>query len=537
VEVTSKPVFFGGQALRSLVISLLFAAAFGLRLYHIGDPPMDFQAVRQYHSALLARGFYETILFGQTESVPPDGIIEPPIIEALAAFAYYLFGGEYLWIPRLFSAMFWMVGGVFLYLIAKQTVSPNAAVFSTFFYLFDPFAVLSSRSFQPDPLMIMLLLISIFTILRYHEQPSTRRVLVAALASSIALVVKPGVCFFQIFGVFVSLTIYREGIRKSLFNVHLLIFAVLSLLPTGLYYLYNTTLLSGGNLQGQAQGKIVPQLLLGNEFWQYWLLQIRGVVGFVALVGALLGVLLFRRGLSRALIIGLWGGYFLFGLAFANHIRTHDYYSLQLIPVVALSLGSLWDVAMRYLVDQRDLSYFRRLTASGLIIFAFVLTFAVDKYQVQQILGIAHQGQGKAFPGEQFGSVQIADYKERVRIYQEVGEVVNHSPQTLILGPDYGYSLLYHGRLSGPYWPPPGEGWFGQYYTSAEYFDLVRSEASPEYFIVIKRFHHYIAEVNWYSAEWGGPEKSSEYEELRNLLTASFPTIADTDTYVVFDLK
>jgi 4-amino-4-deoxy-L-arabinose transferase-like glycosyltransferase len=236
--VIKTPSFLRKPVLRLLVIGFLFVAAFGLRLYHIGEPPMDFQEVRQYHSALLARGFYEWWLTGDLKTMPPDGIIEPPILEFLASFSYLILGGEHLWIPRLLSALFWMVGGIFLYLIAKRIFSPNAALLSLLFYLFVPFSVLPSRAFMPEPLMIMMLLASILTIVQYHEQPSTRRLIIAATASALALLIKPGFCFFQIFGAYVSLAVHREGIRRSLTSFHFWIFAVLSLLPMGLYYLY-----------------------------------------------------------------------------------------------------------------------------------------------------------------------------------------------------------------------------------------------------------------------------------------------------------
>ena len=77
---------------------------------------MDFNPIRQYNSAILARGFYEELLYGETESVPPDGIVEPPILDGIASLAYYAVGSEQFCILRLLSAVFWMVGGVFLYL-------------------------------------------------------------------------------------------------------------------------------------------------------------------------------------------------------------------------------------------------------------------------------------------------------------------------------------------------------------------------------------------------------------------------------------
>src|SRR5215218_8987318 len=97
---------------RLLVLGIVFMGAFCLRLYRIGEPLFDFSPVRQYHSALLARGFYEWLLTGDLKTLPPDGIIEPPILELGSSLAFLLTGGEHLWIPRLLSASFWMVGGV-----------------------------------------------------------------------------------------------------------------------------------------------------------------------------------------------------------------------------------------------------------------------------------------------------------------------------------------------------------------------------------------------------------------------------------------
>jgi hypothetical protein len=55
---------------------------------------MDFAGVRQYRDALLARGFYEWLLTGNLKTLPPDGIIEPPVLEALASLSYLISGGN-----------------------------------------------------------------------------------------------------------------------------------------------------------------------------------------------------------------------------------------------------------------------------------------------------------------------------------------------------------------------------------------------------------------------------------------------------------
>jgi len=87
-------MIFRKPKLHLLLLGVLLVAALCLRLYGIGQPPMDFAGVRQYRDALLARGFYEWLLTGNLKTLPPDGIIEPPILEALASLSYLISGGN-----------------------------------------------------------------------------------------------------------------------------------------------------------------------------------------------------------------------------------------------------------------------------------------------------------------------------------------------------------------------------------------------------------------------------------------------------------
>jgi 4-amino-4-deoxy-L-arabinose transferase-like glycosyltransferase len=490
------------------MLGFLFVSALALRLYGINQPPMEFHEVRQYHGALLARGFYEWLTTGTMRTLPLDGIIEPPILELAASLSYLLTGGEHLWIPRLLSTLFWLFGGAFLYLIARRLASPNAAVFSLFFYLFVPFSVFASRAFMPDPLMIMLLVMSVYAIFRYHEEPSTRRLMVAALASSLVVFVKPGICLFQVFGAFVALAICRRGVRRALLDPHLLTFVVLSVLPTGLYYWYGTFIAEF--LHGQLSAKVKPHLLLEGLYWQRWLARVGEVVGYVAFLGAFLGILFARGGLPRALLIGLCSGYALFGLIFNQHIHSHNYYSLQLIPVVALSLAPVTDMVMKHLGRVGLPSYV------GSIVFALFISVSILSAQThrQTISQIAQQD-----------SV-ARKYAHEVATYHEIGEVVNHSRRTLLLfggGSDYGWPLMYHGRFSGKNWPYPWDlEWERQQRirraSPEERIDALYPEHPPEFFVL--------------TPQWW---KSDEYIDLRVFLMDFHMTRANN--YVVFDLS
>jgi hypothetical protein len=425
-------------------------------------------------------------------------------MELAASFGYRIIGEEHLVIPRLQSVVFWLIGGFFLYLIAKKLASVEAAVVSTAFYLLLPYGVAASRSFQPDPLMVMMLLISILAILRLHERPSGIRLGVAASISSLAVLVKP-VCFFLVVGAYFSMAIYRQGVRKTITSTHSVLFVVASLALAGVFYGYG--IFVAGFLRSQAEESVLPQLLSQPIFWAGWLVQIREVIGITYFVGGLFGVLMVREGLLRALLIGLWCSYFVFGLVFTYHVHTHDYYHLQLIPLVALSLGPV-GVQIAKNVSQVALELHTREAVLGILLLAAVVSLLTIP------LGV-HQAEERTLTGLG-GSVGT---------YEEIGEVVDHSPSTLYWASDYGKPLKYHGWLSGTEWPRRGdielEDLMGAGQISVEErFDALHAEVSPEYFIVVP------------DAEW-----LEEQKDLRDFLAETFPVTGEGDNYIVFDLR
>jgi len=307
-------------------------------------------------------------------------------------------------------------------------------------------------------------------------------------------------------------------------------FVSLSILPSGLYYLYGTIL--AGFLRGQVSQKVVPQLLLKASFWEGWLVQVWFIFGFVALAGAFLGVLLLRKGWARALMIGLWGGYFLFGLTFTDNIYTIPYYSLQLIPVVALSLGPVADSVMKRLNRTADSNH---LGGVGLRNYGKAIVFALCISALA--LSAVEQRQTISEIAQQDRRASI--YAHYVATFEEIGKIVNHSRHTLVLfdgpqtlknpDPDYGYALMYHGRLSGRTWPYPVRSVFKQAggpqvatqeLIPEERLDKYSKKRSPEYFVISK---------SWWKRE--------ELRDLRAFLTRNFPMITQNDSYVVFDLR
>ncbi|GBE16569.1 dolichyl-phosphate-mannose-protein mannosyltransferase [bacterium BMS3Abin15] len=518
----------------------MFITAFGIRLYHINQPPLDFAPVRQYQLAHSARNYY----FEGMESIPEwrkriarinmeriGVVLEPRIMENAAVLGYRITGGEHLWIPRALSSVFWIVGGIFLYLTAKRISSPGAALFSTAFYLFLPFGISASRSFQPDPMMIMMLLCSIFTILKHNDQPSKFRLLIAGVISALAILVKP-YCIFLIFFVFLSLSFLRYGVRKALISSNLLIFTILILLPTVMYYVYGI-LNNVGYLQEQAQASFLPSLLLQPYFWKDWLTLIGRVVGYIPFTGALIGFFLIRDKLARAVLSGLWIGYFVFGLFFTYHIHTHAYYQLQFIPVVALSLYPLSmpvKMALSNLFSSRN-----RILGIGTILVVLILGIGLN---IQQVHLMRYKDQIKILSAvigvnPAFRKFLAGDFEKEVKNAEEIGEIVGHSTNTVFLAADFGRSLAYNGELSGLPWPIAAS------LRERKERGLIipsKEELFNSRYLMIRTHGKYIK----YAPDFFIITDFKEFEnqtDLKDFLNGNFPIIAQNEDYLIFDLR
>jgi hypothetical protein len=99
---------------RPLILGTLFVAAFCLRLYGIGAPPMDFQGVRQYHGVLLRTGFLRVVADRGPEDDTAGRCHRTANLGGSGSALLLGPRGEHLSVPRLLSALFWMVGGIFL---------------------------------------------------------------------------------------------------------------------------------------------------------------------------------------------------------------------------------------------------------------------------------------------------------------------------------------------------------------------------------------------------------------------------------------
>ncbi|MEW6401822.1 MAG: glycosyltransferase family 39 protein [Chloroflexota bacterium] len=526
----AKTSFFSSRFAWTAALLLILGLGLAIRLYDLTDLPLDFHPTRQLLSALKARGmYYQTLI-----DVPAEqrdfaiqqwkvrASIEPEIVERIVALTYR-FTGEQLWIARIYSSAFWLIGAVFLFLLARDLTTTDGALAATAVYLFLPYAVTASRSFQPDPLMVLLIIFFWWAVHKYAsflpsprgrgvwvrtsplpggEGPGRRAepvdavrawrfALLAGLFGGLAILVKFVAAFFVIGGG-LGAVLGRESIRETLRRPQVYVMTVLGILPGALYVIYGVWI--AGYLGQQFGGRFIPSLFLSPSYYLGWIGMLNNVIGGVTLMLALLG-LFFLRDEKLRFLLSLWAGYALFGLYFNYHISSHDYYSLPLIPIVALSLAPLAD---------RLLSRLASITSDWSRAFAFCFLF----------FGLA------ASLLNTRADMKSTDYRPQAAMWAEIGEQIGDS-KSAGLTQDYGTRLAYWGWKSITSWPNSGDIIY--------HIDLRQAELDFE-----ERFSELAASKDLFVV--------TDFDELdlqpvlKDKLYSSYSILAEGEGYVIFDL-
>jgi 4-amino-4-deoxy-L-arabinose transferase-like glycosyltransferase len=216
----SSSIFGENSLWLKICLIVMFLLAALIRRDEIRAP--GYAITREYNSAIFARAFYvehnddidewrRNIAITARDQLP---LLEPPLTEYLVSWVYRILGREEIWFARYLTGLFWLIGGIFLYRITRILISADEAIVSVAYYLFVPMGIKVSRSFQPDPLMMMMFLISLYFIVKYFERTSWHRLILASVITGITLLIRPLV-LFALFGAFVSLSANRQSILDS----------------------------------------------------------------------------------------------------------------------------------------------------------------------------------------------------------------------------------------------------------------------------------------------------------------------------------
>ncbi|MFO0625140.1 MAG: glycosyltransferase family 39 protein [Polyangiales bacterium] len=418
------------RAPRLAALALLTALGLGARLRGAATPPFDFHPTRQYYALLFAQD-YRHRLCGDPRSPEAlaaranregEALLEPPVVPALTALGWCALGRESLALPRVLMSLAWCLGALAAaWLTRALGGGALAPLVAATWCLFHPYALAAGRSAQPDVPMVALLLLGAACLARGRDDPSPRWSRRAAAALGAAVLVKLVAVFFA-----APLVAWRvlRGRAMSLRDKGLF---ALTVAPAALWYAGGWFV--EGSLRHQGSGRFRPALLGTAVFWRDLATRVDTVTDLRAFYAAVAVAALVLRGPARAVSLAWLLGQVALGIAFTQHIYTHDYYLLPLLPWVGVTLALGAHAALPQGPRARILAH------------ALALPLA---------LALAARGTARAWRDAdaslRLGAPVVDDARR-------LGAALGHRRDVLMQAPWYGLPHKFHGRFAAEYWP------------------------------------------------------------------------------------
>ena len=233
------------------------------------------------------------------------------------------------------------------------------------------------------------------------------------------------------------------------------------------------------------------KLITSPDFYSKWLAFLGSLFGqtfiFLSLAGTLLAA---PRG--RALLIGLWFGYLLYGLSVPFQMYTHSYYHIQLTPIIALGLAPIAELIIRKSVGEKR-------------VWQVALT----------VLVVAVIG----FQGYVARSTLLAeDFRAEPAYWQAVGDAIPADAKVIALTQDFGYRLMYYGWRKVSLWP----------------FASGLAEIRGNTINAEKTFAEFAADQDYFLVT--AFNQLNQQNDLKKILS-QYPIAAQGNGYVLYDLQ
>jgi len=492
--------FFARSPKATLIaVLLIFIAGIGVRLFQLSDPPLEFHAARQLRSMFIARGmFYQSrpdlpqwqhdIAISQERA---QGLIEPQLMERLSAWGYQLVGNADLRIPRLLAIFFWSLGGLGLFLLTRDLTDANGGIVALAFFMALSYPVMASRSFMPEPLLICAILWAWWGMLRWRQNQTWKRAIVAGLLAGFAIYVKSTAVFF-IAGAWIGLLLGGMGLRKTLTSRQVWVMALFTILPYALYSVYGFVLTR--QMAGQFSLRFFPEMWSVPRNYFSWLSMIDSTIGKVWLLLAVAGFLLLKDGFARGLFLGGLVGYGLYGMAFMYYTLTHDYYVLPLVPMVAVGVGSASAIVLSRLPLKHT---WGALVTGGLVIVPMMLGLWIASTQIR-----------------------ARDFAADVKLAEQAGALFQPGDKVVSIAPYSSGTLQYWGWLNTTNW-----------FSSADF--ALRKQAGLSYDIK-ELFDETVSGMDYFFVM--NFDELDAQPELKAILNNGYKVVGQTSDYILYDL-
>jgi hypothetical protein len=491
-------LFFKRQGF-GLFILTIFLLGIGLRFLDLTDQPLDYNPSRQLRSASIARALYYRMLPDATpqmlafaqNTLTNSETLEPLFFESIVALTYRLIGEEILWLARIYAILFWALGGIPLYLLANRITSRAGGIISLLFYFFIPYTVLASRAFMPEPLLIMVWLLSLYFMFQWKATGKLSWAIVAGIIGGLTILVKSSIIFLVAIP-FAFIALSSQKLLAALKNKQVWLIAAITIIIPAIYY---------GIMIGSRTGDLISHrtlpywhLWFETDFYFLWLAILLEIVQRFLLWISLAGVAFPSRG--RMILGSLWISYLVYGFFFAYYIHTHNYYSVPAIPIISLSMAPIASTVAEKMKHERWIW-------KAFIVLVFGSAFLFE----------AWLGRNQLF---------VSDYRSEPVIWKGIVAALPEDGAVLALTQEHGARMWYYGQISVRLWPNTGTQYF-------------RTTGGGGPFDFEQYYHDQTGGISYFLiTDFADFNKQTL---LKNRLEENYPVYSQGDGFLIFDMR
>lgn len=374
-----------------LILCAIIFIAFALRLYKINRPIADWHSWRQADTAAVSRNFIKE---GFTPFIPTyddmssqtNGLDNPsryrfvefPVYNILV-YGVWLVTGINTTAARLVTVFITLGSTVFLYLVVRKFSSWQVSALSAFFFATIPYNIFYSSAVLPGPFMVFSVLALYLFFVTYLEKEKIIYFILSVIFANLAILSWPIALFFLLPLVYLAFDKYG---LKTFVKINLWVFALLSVVPFGIWRLWILKFPSG-----------IPnwQFLINEGSIRFkgayfrWIFEERlgrlilTVGGFTIFVLGLIQKPAKEKLFYYTFLISC----ILYLVVFASGNIRHDYYQIPIIPALSIFMA----IGTMSLFNLKS-PFFNKFVAPIVAISLLLLMYAFGFYEVKGLYWI-----------------------------------------------------------------------------------------------------------------------------------------------------
>ena len=492
---------------RSIFYGIIVIACL-LRLYGITLPLIESHQLRQAQTADVARNLYydKMDIFHTRMSFIGDGvkpaILEFPLMHGITALAYYVFGVHEI-IGRIVSILFSIGALLVMYGLARQFLSVPASLAAMGLYGLSPMNIFFSRAFMPESSMLFFMIGAVYFFLVWLDSKITRYYVLGLLFMILACLTKFTAAV--ILAPILTAWFLKERwtiLKNSKFWAYFLVSSVSILGWMAWAHHVNSInpALAGASWFDMATaGRGVWQQLFKLSFYKF----VGGSIIFLLLtpigfIGMIAGLLYIPCGWKRSVLFMWLAAILAYFIVLSGANSGHIYYHLHLLPPAAVLFG--YGVQKLLMLPDRMRNLFRSklfLAFLALIVCGYLYGYCaffnyMYSIRMPYVLEVAKLIRANAGEKEIIACNEPGPASEQVMAYYS----------------EYPVRMFYSKNAN----------------SYIEDLEKYKDDGATVY-VAIK------------SSYGDGVEDTKRRGEFRAYLNSRYRSIAQTDNYLIFDLK